>query len=108
MDYVLAQVNIGRLLAPLDSPPVAGFVAALDTVNAVADAAPGFIWRLPTEDGNATAVRGFDEDAEGCDGGILVNMSVWESVAARTHFPPPGDAEAGAARVGPEEWACTV
>jgi hypothetical protein len=52
--YVLAQVNIGRLTAPLDSPRIAGFVAALDSVNAVADAAPGFVWRLQTEDGNAT------------------------------------------------------
>ncbi len=82
MDYVLAQVNIGRLVAPLDSPRLAGFVGALDSVNAVADGAPGFIWRLQTEDGNATAIRVFEEDAEGADGGILVNMSVWESVEA--------------------------
>ncbi|MGA8466759.1 MAG: DUF3291 domain-containing protein, partial [Trebonia sp.] len=44
VDYVLAQVNIGRLTAPLDSRRLAGFVAALDSVNAVADAAPGFVW----------------------------------------------------------------
>jgi hypothetical protein len=81
-DYVLAQVNIGRLAAPLDSEQLAGFVAALDPVNAVADAAPGFIWRLQTEEGNATSLRAFERDAEGADGGILVNMSVWESVEA--------------------------
>lgn len=80
MDYVIAQVNIGRLAAPLDSAQLAGFVSQLDPVNAVADAAPGFLWRLQTEDGNATALRAFEEDAEGADGGILVNMSVWESV----------------------------
>ena len=62
MDYVLAQVNIGRLRAPLDSPQLAGFVAALDPVNAAADAAPGFVWRLQTEDGNATSVRAFEWD----------------------------------------------
>lgn len=78
MDYVLAQINIGRLVAPLDSPRLADFVAALDPVNAVADAAPGFIWRLQTEDGNATALRAFED--EGTD--ILLNMSVWESVEA--------------------------
>ncbi len=78
---VLAQVNIGRLAAPLDSEQLAGFVAALDPVNAVADAAPGFIWRLRTQEGNATSLRVF-EDAEGADGAILVNMSVWESVEA--------------------------
>lgn len=82
MDYALAQVNVGRLVAPLDSPRLADFVAGLDPVNAVADAAPGFVWRLQTEDGNATAIRAFEQDAEGADGGILVNMSVWESVEA--------------------------
>jgi hypothetical protein len=82
MEYVVAQVNIGRLVAPLDHPQLADFAAALDPVNAVADAAPGFVWRLQTEDGNATALRVFEEDAEGADGGILLNMSVWESVEA--------------------------
>lgn len=86
VDYVLAQVNVGRLVAPLDSPPIADFVAALDPVNAVADAAPGFVWRLQTEEGNATGLRAFEEDAEGADGGILVNMSVWESVDALAAF----------------------
>ena len=80
--YVLAQVNIGRLLAPIESPLIAGFVAALDEVNAVADAAPGFVWRLQTEDGDATAVRGFERDAVGAAGGVIINMSVWESVEA--------------------------
>lgn len=80
MDYVVAQVNVGRLVAPLDSPQLADFVAWLDPVNAVADDAPGFVWRLQTEDGDATALRAFEHDAEGADGGILINMSVWESV----------------------------
>src|SRR6201996_3988233 len=82
MEYVVAQVDIGRRLAPLDSPQLADFVAGLDPVNAVADSAPGFVWRLQTEDGNATAVRAFEQDAEGADGGILINMSGWESVEA--------------------------
>ena len=80
MDYVLAQVNIGRLLAPIESPLIADFVAALDSVNAMADAAPGFVWRMVTEDGNALAVRGFERDGVGSGGGIIINMSVWESV----------------------------
>ena len=81
MRYVLAQVNIGRLRAPVDSPQLADFMAALDPVNAVADAAPGFVWRLQTEDGNATAVRAFEWDAAG-SAGVIMNMSVWESVEA--------------------------
>jgi hypothetical protein len=78
MDYVVAQVNVGRLVAPVDSPRVADFVAQLDPVNAVADSAPGFLWRLQTEEGNATSLRVLEEDGED----ILVNMSVWESVEA--------------------------
>ena len=81
MDYLLAQVNIGRIREPLDSPLLADFVAALDPVNAAADAAPGFIWRLQTEDGNATSVQAFEWDQAG-SAGVLVNMSVWESVEA--------------------------
>jgi heme-degrading monooxygenase HmoA len=81
VDYLLAQVNIGRMLAPLDSPRLADFVAALDPVNAAAEAAPGFVWRLQTEDGNATAVRAFEWDRAD-SAGVLVNMSVWESVEA--------------------------
>ena len=81
MDYLLAQVNIARMREPLESPRLADFVAALDPVNAVADAAPGFVWRLQTEDGNATAVHAFEWDRAG-SAGVLVNMSVWESVEA--------------------------
>ena len=82
MEFVLAQVNIGRMRAPVDSPQLAGFMAALDPVNALADAAPGFVWRLQTEDGDATAIRGFGPDAVGAPGGVIINMSVWESVEA--------------------------
>jgi hypothetical protein len=85
MSFVLAQVNVGRLTAPLDSPALAEFVAALDPVNALAEAAPGFLWRLQTEDGNATAIRAFDWDA-GESAGVIVNMSVWESVEALAAF----------------------
>jgi hypothetical protein len=83
--YHLAQVNIARLRAPIDSPQLADFMAALDPVNAVADAAPGFIWRLQTEDGNATSVRAFEWDQAG-SAGVIVNMSVWESVEALAAF----------------------
>ena len=68
----LAQLNVARLVAPIDSPELADFVAQLDAVNALAEAAPGFVWRLADESGNATAVRPWGED-------IIVNMSVWAS-----------------------------
>jgi hypothetical protein len=76
MGYQLAQVNIARLLAPLDSPQLADFVAALDPVNASADAAPGFVWRLQSESGNATDIEAFTWDAAGSVG-VIVNLSVW-------------------------------
>jgi hypothetical protein len=70
----LAQVNIGRVKAPPDSPVLAGFVARLDEINALAERSPGFVWRLQTAAGNATDLRPYDDDR------ILINMSVWESV----------------------------
>lgn len=85
MEYHLAQVNIARLRAPIDSPELTGFVAELDPVNVVADAAPGFIWRLQTAEGNATSVRAFEWDQAG-SAGVIVNMSVWASVEALAEF----------------------
>ncbi|MCU1656846.1 MAG: hypothetical protein JWO57_1502 [Pseudonocardiales bacterium] len=79
MPFELAQVNVARLAAPLDSPALEDFVAALDPVNAAADVAPGFVWRLQTEDGNATAVQAFEWDAAD-SAGIITNMSVWIDV----------------------------
>ncbi|HSP16689.1 MAG TPA: DUF3291 domain-containing protein [Thermoanaerobaculia bacterium] len=74
--YHLAQVNIARMKAPLESPVMEGFVARLAEINALADASPGFVWRLQTEAGNATYLRPYADDR------ILFNLSVWESVEA--------------------------
>jgi hypothetical protein len=76
----LAQVNIARLAAPLDSPQLAGFVAALEPINALADAAAGFVWRLQTDAGDATAIRAFDDDL------LLVNLSVWATLDDLARF----------------------
>lgn len=76
----LAQVNVAQALEPLDSPLLRDFVAALAPVNALADAAPGFVWRLQTEDGDATAVR-TDPDPR-----VIVNLSVWASLEALWAF----------------------
>lgn len=56
-DYHIAQINIARMLAPLDDPSMATFVARLGEINALADESPGFVWRLQTEEGNATYPR---------------------------------------------------
>jgi hypothetical protein len=76
LDYHLAQINIARLLAPIDDPRIAEFVAQLDTINAVAEESPGFVWRLKSDSGNATDIAYNDDPF------VIVNMSVWESLAA--------------------------
>lgn len=76
MKFHLAQINIARAKAPMDSPVMAGFVNALDEVNAIADRSPGFVWRLQTASGNATDVRAYDDPQ------MLVNLTVWESPEA--------------------------
>ena len=80
MDHHLAQLNIGRLHAPTDDPLVAEFMDALDEINALAEASPGFVWRFQTDEGNATAERPFDDDT------ILVNFSTWVSVEALADY----------------------
>lgn len=86
--YHLAQLNIARLLAPVDSPLLADFVARLDEINALADASPGFIWRFQTEDGDAIALRPYDDDQ------VIINYSVWESPEAlRDYVYSGGHAE---------------
>jgi Domain of unknown function (DUF3291) len=73
----LAQINIGRLIAPIDDPKIAEFVAQLDTINELADRSPGFVWRLQSTSGNAT-----DIVYNAADPNMIVNMSVWESLKA--------------------------
>lgn len=81
----LAQVNVARLRAPLDSAELRDFVDLLDPVNAAADRSDGFVWRLQTEAGDATAVEGFRFDVAG-SAGVIVNMSVWRDVEALSAF----------------------
>jgi len=80
MTYHLAQINIARLIAPIDDPKIAEFVAELEPINALADRAPGFLWRLQSESGNATDIAYSDDPF------IIVNMSVWESIEALGNF----------------------
>jgi len=73
--FELAQLNIGVIRGPIDSPVMAEFVANLDRINALAERTPGFVWRLQTEEGNATAIRPYPENEN-----MAVNMSVWKDV----------------------------
>ena len=75
MSHHLAQINVGSLVAPTDSPVVAEFMEALAPINALAEGSPGFVWRLQDDDGEgATGIKTSDDPL------FIVNMSVWESV----------------------------
>jgi Domain of unknown function (DUF3291) len=76
----LAQLNVALGQAPIDSPEMAEFVARLERVNALAEAAPGFVWRLQDESGDATSIRAYDDER------MIINLSVWESIAALWSF----------------------
>ena len=79
-NWHIAQVNIAIPREPLDTPALADFVAQLEPVNALADQSRGFVWRLQTEEGDATSIRAFDDER------ILVNASIWESIEALWRF----------------------
>jgi len=81
--FHLAQLNIGRLAAPLDSAQLADFVAGLEPVNAAAESAPGFVWRLKDDEAdNATSFTIYDDPI------LIVNMSVWADHHSLGPFPP--------------------
>ena len=74
--FHLAQSNIARMRAPREDPSMKSFYDQLEYINSVADRAPGFVWRLQGPEGDATAIRVFEDER------ILFNMSVWESIEA--------------------------
>ena len=77
--YELAQLNIAKLVAPLDSPALVDFVANLEGINSLADNAPGFVWRLQTEEGDATGITDFGTE-------FIVNMSTWIDIQSLHNF----------------------
>ena len=76
----VAQVNIAMPKGPMDSEVMAEFAAQLDPINAIADGAPGFVWRLQDESGDATTIRPFEDER------MMVNLSAWESLEALWAF----------------------
>lgn len=76
----IAQLNIAKMLGPIDSPVMADFVNNLDRINALAENSNGFVWRLTGEEDNATAIQVFDDTS------IIINMSVWENVESLKEY----------------------
>lgn len=95
MKCELAQVNVARLVAPIESPQLLPFVEALDRVNAEAEGSPGFRWRLKSEvDGanvGATDIVAFQFDHTDDDAGVIVNLSVWADAGSLQAFVFGGD-----------------
>jgi hypothetical protein len=78
--YELAQMNVGIIRGAMDSPVMAEFALNLERINALADASPGFVWRLQTEDGDATSLRPFPQE------NLIVNMSVWRDAESLRRY----------------------
>jgi hypothetical protein len=79
-NYHLAQINIARMLAAIDGPLMADFVANLPVINTLAEQSPGFVWRLQSDSGDATSIKVYD------DGMIIINLTVWENPDALRAF----------------------
>ena len=78
--WQLAQINIAVAREEMDSPVMSGFATRLDEINALAEGSDGFVWRLQTEDGDATSIRVFDDPL------MMINMSVWRDVDSLKQF----------------------
>ena len=78
--YHIAQINIARMLAPIDDPIMQDFVAQLPPINALADETPGFVWRLQSESGDATSIKVYEDEF------IIINLTVWESIDALRQY----------------------
>ena len=78
--YHLAQVNIAKAQGAMDSEIMKGFAGRLDEINCLAEKSSGFVWRLQTQDGDATSIQAFEDPS------IIVNMSVWEDIESLKKF----------------------
>ena len=77
--WQLAELNVARLKAPLDSPELNDFVDNLDRINALAEGSEGFVWRFKEDGNDATTVRPLGDD-------VIINLSTWRDVASLKAF----------------------
>ena len=80
--FHLAEFNVSRLLAPLDSPQLREFVAFLGPVNAFAEQSPGFVWRLTAPDGQSSSYL----PSPFTDPMMITNLTVWTDIDALRGF----------------------
>jgi hypothetical protein len=80
LDFQLAQLNLAKPRYPLDDPRMAEVMDNLNRINELGKAAPGFVWILEDDSGNATAIHAFEDPS------ILINLTVWESIETLRAF----------------------
>ena len=83
MTMHLAELNIGRLVAPTDDPRVKEFMDNLDLINGLGKQMPGFVWMMEglAELGQSNP----DIEIEG-DPLMVPNLSVWTDIASLEKF----------------------
>ena len=79
----LAELNIGRLLAPTDDPRVAEFMENLDRINGLGKRMPGFVWMM---EGSGEPGTGNTEAKIDGDPQFVSNLTVWEDAASLERF----------------------
>jgi len=79
----LAEINVGRLIAPPEDPRVAEFMAALSKVNGMGKRMPGFVWMMEDAEGAATGNTGTKIAGDPC---FVANMTVWTDLASLEAF----------------------
>jgi Domain of unknown function (DUF3291) len=78
--YHLAQLNVARAVAPLDGEQMADFMNSLEEINGLGESSPGFVWRLKSDNGNATDIKLTENPL------FIINLTVWESVDSLFEF----------------------
>jgi len=78
--YHLAQINIAQAKQAMESPIMSGFVKRLDEINLLAEKSPGFVWRLQTEEGDATGIKAYDDQQ------MVINLTVWQDIDSLKHY----------------------
>ena len=79
----LAELNLGRLIAPTDDPRVAEFMDNLDRINGMGKRMPGFVWM---SEGSGAPGTGNTENAIGDDPQLVFNLTVWQDLPSLEKF----------------------
>ena len=79
----LAELNVGRLVAPTDDPRVAEFMNNLDRINGLGKRMPGFVWMM--EGSGEPGTGNTDVKIDG-DPLFVANLTVWQDYESLSPF----------------------